>query len=277
MFTANKYSPFVHIKNGKPNKSHKICLSFCHKKENKMDYTLIFGFLAAFLVGISKGGLKGMGTFTVALTATVYGAKASVGILVPLFIVGDILAVIYFKKHVKIKYLFQFLPAMIFGVLVATYVGNDWEEATFKKWMSVIILGSTIYMFWSEYLGKTLPEKDIKVSSTLGFAAGFTTMIGNLAGPFANLYFLATRLPKNEIIGTAAWVFFIINIFKIPFHVFSWETINMNTLSIDAYLAPFVVLGFWAGTKLVGLFSEQNYRRFLLVVTAIGAVLILLK
>lgn len=242
-----------------------------------MNFTMVFGFLAAFLVGASKGGLKGLGIFTVALTAIVYGAKSSVGILVPLFIVGDILAVIYFKKHVKIKYLFQFLPAMIIGVLVATYVGNDWDDATFKKWMSVIILGSTLYMFWSEYHGKMLPVEDKRVSSSLGFAAGFTTMIGNLAGPFANLYFLATGLPKNEIIGTAAWVFFIINIFKIPFHVFSWETINMDTLSIDAYLAPFVILGFWAGTKLVGLFSEQNYRRFLLIVTAIGAILILVK
>ncbi|MGK0366550.1 MAG: putative membrane protein YfcA [Saprospiraceae bacterium] len=242
-----------------------------------MDYTLTFGFLAAFLVGASKGGLKGLGVFTVALTALVYGAKNSVGILVPLFIVGDVLAVIYFKKHVKVKYLFQFLPAMIIGVLVATYVGNDWEEATFKKWMSIIILGSTVYMFWSEYREKKLSIEDKKMSSTIGFAAGFTTMIGNLAGPFANLYFLATRLPKNEIIGTAAWVFFIINIFKIPFHVFSWETINVDTLTVDAYLAPFVVLGFWAGTRLVSMFSEQNYRRFLLIVTAIGAVLILLK
>jgi len=132
-----------------------------------MDYTLIFGFLAAFLIGVSKGGLKGLGTFTVALMAIVYGAKSSVGILVPLFIVGDILAVIYFKKHVKVKYLFQFLPAMIVGVVLATYVGNDWEEATFKKWMSIIILGSTVYMFWSEYRGKTLPAKDRKISGLL--------------------------------------------------------------------------------------------------------------
>lgn len=238
---------------------------------------MAFGFLAAILVGMSKGGLKGMGVFTVALTALVYGAKNSVGILVPLFVVGDILAVVYFKKHVKIKYLFQFLPAMIIGVIVATYIGKDWDDVTFKKWMSVIILGSTAYMFWSEYRGKKLSIKDRRYSSTIGFAAGFTTMVGNLAGPFANLYFLATRLPKNEIIGTAAWVFFIINIFKIPFHVFSWETINMETLRIDAYLVPFVILGFWIGTKLVGMFSEQNYRRFLLTVTAIGAILILLK
>lgn len=242
-----------------------------------MDYTLVFGLLAAFLVGLSKGGLKGMGVFTVALTAFFYGAKNSVGILVPLFIVGDILAVIYFKKHVKIKYLIQFLPAMMIGVLVATYVGNDWEEVTFKKWMSVIILGSTFYMFWSEYRGKKLSVEDRRMSGTIGFMAGFTTMVGNLAGPFANLYFLATRLPKNEIIGTAAWVFFIINIFKVPFHIFSWKTINLETLTIDAYLTPFVILGFWVGTQLVGLFSERNYRRFLLIVTAIGAILILLK
>ena len=102
-------------------------------------------------------------------------------------------------------------------------------------------------------------------------------MIGNLAGPFANLYFLATKLPKNEIVATSAWVFFVINLFKLPFHIFAWETIRMDTLWINLTLIPFVVIGFFAGTWVLKRFNEKGFRTFLLVMTAIGAVLVLLK
>ncbi len=242
-----------------------------------MSLNFIIASLASLLLGISKGGLKGMGILVVTMIVLVYGARNSTGILVPLFIVGDILAVIYFKKHVKVKYLIQFMPAMLIGVVVAVYVGNGWDEIVFKKWMSAIILLSVIYMFWSEYKSIIIKSDNYLFSNIIGFSAGFTTMVGNLAGPFANIFFLATRLPKNEIVGTAAWVFFIINIFKVPFHIFSWETIHRESLLIDLQLAPFVILGFFLGTRLLGLFNEKNYRRFLLFVTAIGAVVILFK
>ncbi len=231
--------------------------------------------LAATIAGLSKGGLKGLGVLVVTLMAIVYGAKASTGILLVLFIVGDIFAVIFFKKYVKWKYLIQFMPMMLIGVVVAVYVGERWDEKVFKKWMSVIILGSVIYMFYTEYKSIIIKSDSKLISGLIGFAAGFTTMIGNLAGPFANLYFLATRLPKNEIVGTAAWVFFIINLFKVPFHIFSWGTINMESFLIDLKLIPFTIIGFFVGTRLLGLFSEKDYRKFLLIVTAIGAVIIL--
>lgn len=224
---------------------------------------------------MSKSGFKGLGIVIVAMTASVYGAKSSTGILVPLFIIGDILAVVWFKKHVKKEHLLRFLPAMMLGVVVAVFVGNDWDETVFKKWMSVIILGSTAYMFWTEFRKVKVNTKSPVVGGITGFAAGFTTMVGNLAGPFANLYFLLTGLPKKEIIGTAAWVFFIINIFKVPFHIFSWQTINATTLEINLMLAPAVLVGFFLGLRGIHLFSEKGYRRFLLFVTALGALLIL--
>lgn len=242
-----------------------------------MDVYLLFGLLSAFLIGVSKGGMKGLSTLNVALMVIAYGAKNSVGIIVPLLVVGDILAVIYFKKHLNTKYLFRFLPAMLVGVFVAAYIGNDWDNAAFKKVMSVLILGSTAYMFWSEFRKKKLKIEDRRVSGIIGFGAGFTTMAGNLAGPFANLYFLATGMPKKELIGTAAWTFFLVNLVKVPLQFFTWKTINAASLAVNLYLIPFVLVGFWVGIKIVDKFSESGYRKFLLIVTALGAILILFR
>ena len=113
--------------------------------------------------------------------------------------------------------------------------------------------------------------------NSLGFLSGITSMIGNLAGSFANVYFLAMRLPKNQFIGTAAWLFFIINVFKLPFHIFVWKTVTFDSLRINLILIPFVILGFYIGIYLVKLISNETYRKFIIVVTAIGALLILLK
>ncbi len=134
---------------------------------------------------------------------------------------------------------------MVIGVLVGTWTGNDISEDLFKKLMAIIIIGSVLLMFIFENKKTVSIPNNIWFASFSGFLAGFTTMIGNLAGPISNIYFLAMRLPKNEFIGTAAWLFFIINVFKLPFHFFVWETINKETLVLNSIMIPILIFGFY--------------------------------
>lgn len=239
--------------------------------------TILLAHLAAFLLGISKAGLKGMSILFVTLLAIAYGAKPSTGILLPLLLVGDVMAVVYYNRHAKWEYLVKFLPAMMIGVVIGWYFGKDLPDEIFKKIMSFIILISVAIMFYRDYYKKNEFPNNWFFAGSTGVSAGIATMLGNLAGAFSNLFFLATRLPKNELIGTAAWLFFIINLFKVPFHAFSWGTITKDTLLLNLTLIPAIIIGFLVGLKVVALFNEKNYRRFLLVVTAIGAIVIFLK
>lgn len=218
-----------------------------------------------------------MGTVVVAIMAIAYGAKTSTGIVVPLLIVGDLLAVMYYNRDAEWKYLGKFFPAMVVGILIAVYFGQDLPEDSFKKWMAGIILFSVALLIYREKKGELKVPNGTLFAGSTGIAAGFTTMIGNLAGGFSNLFFLSTGLTKNKIIGTSAWLFLMINLFKTPFHIWSWETINRESLTTNLYLVPAVLIGFALGVILVKHFSENAYRKFLLVVTAIGAVLILIK
>ncbi len=232
---------------------------------------------AAFILGMSKSGLKGMGIVIVTLMALVHGAKASTGILLPLLIFADILAVTYYNRHAQWRYLFKFLPWMLVGVLFGVYVGKDLPEDLFKKGMAAIILISVVIMIaWEKYDKRNVPDK-IWFAGSMGLSAGFTTMIGNLAGAFSNIFFLATRIPKNEFIGTAAWLYFIVNLFKLPFHVFSWETIGLSSLIVDLRLVPGVIVGFIVGIRVVKRFEENQYRKFILIMTALGALTMLIK
>ena len=238
-------------------------------------FTIALG--AALLLGIAKSGIKGLAVLIVTGLALVYGAKESTGILMPLLICGDILAVIYYKRHVKWIYLIKLLPWMVLGVLVGVVLVKDLPEDLFKSGMAVIILISVGMMYYWER------KKDRKVpthwsfAALMGMMAGFTTMVGNLAGAFSNIYFLAIKLPKNEFIGTAAWLFFIINLFKVPFHIWSWGTINRASFQISLSLIPAVIAGFYLGVFLVKKINNDKYRQLILLLTGLGGLAILLQ
>jgi len=237
----------------------------------------ILAFTAATILGLAKAGLKGSSILAVVLLALVYGTKASTGIMLPLLILGDIMAVLYYKRHVKWNYLFKYLPAVIIGILTAVYVGKSLNETEFKFWMALIIFLSVVIMLWRERSANTALPNNWIFAGPIGLATGFSTMIGNLAGGFANLFFLSTGLPKNEIIGTSAWLFMIINLFKLPFHIYSWQTITLSSLAINLYLIPGILVGFYLGIKVVKKINEKHFRYFLIAVTAIGAIMILIK
>lgn len=232
---------------------------------------------AVFLIGISKAGLKGLSLFNVTLLALAFGAKSSTGIIMPFLILGDIAAVWYYNRHAQWKPILRILPWMVIGILVGVLIGKDLPERLFKIAMVAIIFVSLgLMVFWDIRKSKTVP-KHWTFASVSGILAGLTTMIGNMAGPFTNLYFLMLRLPKNEFVGTAAWLFFITNLFKVPFHVFVWKTITTETLLLNLKLFPTLLLGFFLGARILKYFNDSLYRKFILAVTAIGALAILLK
>ncbi|NTS41370.1 sulfite exporter TauE/SafE family protein [Flavisolibacter sp. BT320] len=240
-----------------------------------LNWTLIL--LAAFILGLSKAGIKGIDMMNVTIMALVFGGKASTGIVLPLLCVADILAVSYYHRHAQWYYFKRIMPWMVLGILVGVFVGKDLDESVFKAIMAVIILLTVIIMLFFEYRKQASVPHNLAFVGTMGLAAGFTTMLGNLAGAFANIYFLAMRLSKNDFIGTAAWVFLVINLFKLPFQVIYWKNITADSLLIDLQLLPALLLGFFAGIKIVARIKDAAYRKIVIVLTLVGALVILFR
>ena len=231
----------------------------------------------AVVLGIAKSGLKGIGIFAVTLMALAFGARQSTGQILPLLMFGDLFAVLYYNRHARWDHLKRFLPWMILGICFGAFVGKDLPEDIFKWTMASIILGSVLLMVWWDIRKSKHVPRHPAFAGFMGITAGITTMIGNLAGPFSNLYFLAMRLPKNEFIGTAAWLFLLTNWFKLPLHIFVWKTIDIETLKTDLWLLPGVLLGLFVGIRLVRMIRNTSYRRLILFLTAFGSILLLLQ
>lgn len=233
--------------------------------------------LAAFIIGLSKAGLKGIDMMNVTIMAIVFGGKASTGIVLPLLCVADIMAVLYYNRHAQWKHFWKLIPWMVVGVLIGVYLGKDLDEVLFRRIMAVIIMLTVLIMVVMEMRKSERAPSHKLFGAGMGLVSGVTTMLGNLAGAFSNIYFLAMRLPKNVFIGTAAWVFLVINLFKLPFQAIYWKNIDASSLQTDLILVPALLAGFWAGIRIVSKIKDGGYRKVVIVLTLIGAVIIFLK
>lgn len=233
--------------------------------------------IAGFCIGMSKAGLKGVDMLNITIMAIVLGSKSSTGVVLPLLCVADFLAVMYYRRHVSWPHFRKLAPWITAGILIGVLVGRNMNELYFKKVMAVIIILAVIIMIFLEMRRSLVLPSNKLFAAALGLVAGVTTMLGNLGGSFANIYFLAMRFPKNGFIGTAAWLFFCVNLFKLPFQYLVWHNINMETLSTDLVLIPALLLGFWAGVKVVAEMHDDGYRKIVIAMTLIGAIFIFLR
>ena len=203
--------------------------------------------LSAFFVGLGKGGLPGVGNLTVILAALVLPAKASVGILLPILISADIIAVLVYRRHTEWRYIKKLVPWVIIGITIGFFVFSRMDDAQVRFLIGFILLSMTAVHFYRKWARRktsecdTLPQHPAFIGSA-GVGSGFASMVANAAGPVAALYFIASGLPKYAYIGTTAWFFLLINIFKVPLMV-HLEIISLASLRFSANFMVFSVLG----------------------------------
>lgn len=232
--------------------------------------------LVGLLVGMSKVGIFGVSKIAVPILAIIFGGKSSSGIMLPILIMADVFGATYYRKDAQWKHLKKLLPPAIIGVLIGTYVGELIPDKTFKLVMGCIVLLSTLILLWLEFKKTPWIPQGMWFAVTVGILLGFTTMVGNLAGSVMVLYLLVNNMPKQKFIGTVAWFFILINLFKVPFHVFIWKTITWNTLWLDICLLPAVALGAFVGIRIVNKIKDTSYRYFIIVTTLIAALFMVL-
>ncbi len=236
----------------------------------------ILAITAALLTGMAKTGLSGAGLLIVPILAAVFGGRASTGILLPMLIVGDIFAVFYYNRHANWKYVLKLIPWAFAGIIIAVAVGNKINEEQFNLMIAVIVISGVVLLLLQDFVLNTNKIPDYGwFAAIMGLAGGFTTMIGNAAGPIMMIYLLSMRLPKNIYIGTGAWFFFIVNVSKVPFHVIFWKTINLHTLTFNLLMLIPIFIGAVSGFYIVKLFPEKAYRIFILATALASAFLII--
>jgi uncharacterized membrane protein YfcA len=236
-------------------------------------FNWILASFTAVCVGIAKTGLPALGILPAPLFALVLPARVSTGALLPLLIVADAFAVIFWRRHGSWKHLVRLLPWTVAGIVAGYFAMGRIDDQQMRYVMGAIVVVMLGVHVYREYvLGKNAAIPTAWwFAAIAGFLAGATTMIANAAGPVTMIYLLSMRLPKNEFIGTSAWYFFILNWIKVPFSL-SLGLVTLESLTFNAVLVPAVVAGAVAGLFLAKRIPERAFMIAVLVLTLASAV-----
>ena len=236
--------------------------------------------LGAFLVGLSKTGIAGIGILAVAIFASVLPARESVGAVLLTLISADIIAVTSYRREVSWPHLWRLFPWTAVGVVVGALALNRISNDGVRQLIGIILvvlLAVHVLRQWrhdsNADVSTAFAQRPWLVGLT-GLTAGFTTMVANASGPIMVMYLLALRLPKLLFIGTAAWFFFAVNLFKVPFGL-SLGLIAPTSVSVSLRLIPFAIVGALFGRRLVHAIDQQLFERLALGLTLVAAIRLL--
>lgn len=226
---------------------------------------------AAFGIGITKSGFSGVSLVHVLIFAYVFGAKASTGIVLPMLIAGDTMAMLMFGQHADWRYVRRMFPPALLGVIAAWLLMDVMSESYYRPTIGSIILALAVMQ-----LAKRFREAwfiHIPHSAwfawVMGILVGITTMLANAAGPVYGLFLIAIGLPKKEFVGTAAWFFLLLNLIKIPF---SWNLglMNSDTLVLNVILVPGILLGLFAGWAIADRIRQSDFEMIILILATLA-------
>ncbi|MEV6078108.1 sulfite exporter TauE/SafE family protein [Streptomyces sp. NPDC052069] len=260
---------------------------------------------ASTLVGFSKTAVSGANTISLAVFAAVLPARESTGVLLPILIAGDILAVRVYRRHAHWPTLLRLFPAVAVGVVAGTFYMMWADDAAVRTSIGAILLfmsGVTVWRRRSAVAARTgteaKAESDEKVPTDeqaatgpesrrgtsrggritariYGVLGGFTTMVANAGGPVMSLYLLSAGFRKLGFLGTSAWFFLIVNTSKVPFSV-GLGLIDARSLLLDACLVLFVVPGAYIGRRCVDRINQKVFERIVIGATVLGGLQLLL-
>ncbi|GAB1338959.1 sulfite exporter TauE/SafE family protein [Streptomyces sp. E-15] len=238
---------------------------------------------AALMVGLSKTAVSGANTVSLALFAAVLPARASTGVLLPILIAGDVLAVLTYRRHAHWPTLWRLFPAVAAGVLAGTLFLAWADDSMVRTSIGAILLLMAGVTVWRRRTAGTpgAPEAVTDRAGRLkarsyGVLGGFTTMVANAGGPVMSLYLLSAGFRKLGFLGTSAFFFLIVNVSKVPFSA-GLGLIDRRSLLLDAALVVFVVPGALLGKWAVHRINQRLFEQLVIAATIAGGVQLLLR
>jgi uncharacterized protein len=231
--------------------------------------SLVLACASALLVGLSKTGLPGVSILAIVLMTDAYpsDARQSVGDILPVLLVGDVFAVVWFRRHADWGRLLRLMPWVLAGMIPGYFVLRYFEGNGLRPIIGVLVIGMLLVEIGRQWFGwEHLPHRWWFAAVT-GFMAGFTTFVANAAMPVMSIYLVSQDFDKQKFIGTAAWFFLILNVCKVP----PYCAMKILTPSMLP-LAPLTIVGALLGVYVLSRIPQRFFDALALALAGIAAI-----
>ena len=239
-------------------------------------HTLLFLAAMALLVGFVKVGLPVLGTFVAVCMALYFPAKDALGLTLMYLFVGDLIAVSLHARNANWSILRRLLPTILLGIVVGIGTVNMMSSDHLGGIIGLLIIGIVAMEPFRPKVTAWAERHSRFVRHSSGTLAGFTTTVGNVAGPILTLYFLLLKVDKYSFVGTAALFFFIVNIIKLPLYA----SIGVfKSYYVWSYLltVPLVFVGAIAGRRFLEWIPQKQFNQVVLTLTGIAGAWLFLR
>lgn len=241
-------------------------------------WALVVALLAAAVLGVSKTAVPGTGALGAALMATAVPARASIGLVLPLLLVGDLIALTLYGRHALGGVLWRLVPSVAAGVAVG-FALLRWADgsAVARLLGAVLLLGVVLEVARRRRLVRDGGDRSPgthshgdPVTAATGVGAGASTMVANAGGPIMTLYLLRMDVPVRAFMGTVTWFFFVVNLVKLPFSV-GLGLVTADSLRLDLLLLPGLLAGAALGAGVLRRLPRSVFETVALAGTALAA------
>ena len=96
--------------------------------------------LAAFMLGVSKTGIAGLGVLGVAMAASVLPPRASVGTMLIVLLAGDVVAVTAYRRDASWHHLWRLFPWAGLGVITGALALGRIDDTGVRRLIGAVLL-----------------------------------------------------------------------------------------------------------------------------------------
>lgn len=216
--------------------------------------------LAAFLVGLSKGGVPTIGMLAVPLVSLVMSPLVAAVLLLPLFIVSDVVGVWLYRRDYSAANLRILVPAGLLGVGLGWATASVLPEAALVLVVGLVGLWFCLLAWWPTTAPPQAQPPHRWKGGFWGVLAGLTSFVAHAGAPPYQLYMLPQRLPKLVYAGTTTLFFAVVNAAKlIPYQ--QLQPYTAETLWRILAWVPFALVGTVAGAWLTRRLADAWFFR----------------
>lgn len=201
-------------------------------------------------------------------------ARESTGVLLPLLMIGDIVAVWTYRHDADWRVLLRLAPAVAAGMLVGVAALAWFNDGAIRQVIGAVLLALIAITIAQRRHPRLAFARGIGLRIGYGGHCGFTTMVAYAGGPVMSLYLITANFSVRSFLGTAAWFFALVNVAKLPLSI-GLGLISSPGLLIDLALAPAVILGGIAGRIVANRLSLGVFQYTVMVMTALCALFLL--
>ncbi|NDC60500.1 MAG: sulfite exporter TauE/SafE family protein [Betaproteobacteria bacterium] len=225
-----------------------------------LDNFFIWTSTAALLIGMSKGGLPTIGMLAVPVLSFVMSPVKAAVLLLPIYVVSDLVSVWLYRHHFSRENLKILIPASLIGVFIGWWTAAFTSDSLVTLVIGLIGIGFCLNL-WLRRTNPPAQPADLKKGVFWGVVAGFTSFISHAGAPPFQIYVLPQHLPKAVFAGTATLFFCVVNLAK----VLPYQQLNpysLEDLQQAAWLIPTALLGTVIGAYLTKIIHDKWFFRW---------------